>query len=75
MELVTPKRPQRIPYPLSPVEVRRIIESAENPKYAMMYALCYACGLRVSELIALQALHIHGDAGYCQVVQGKGQKD
>ena len=41
----------------------------------MMYALCYACGLRVSELVALQVSHIHGEAGYCQVVQGKGQKD
>ena len=75
LELVTPKRPQRIPYLLSPVEVRRIIEYADNPEYAMMLALCYACGLRVSELVALQVSHIHGEGGYCQVVQGKGQKD
>ena len=75
LELVTPKRPQRIPYLLSPVEVRRIIEYADNPKYAMMFALCYACGLRVSELVTLQVSHIHGEPGYCQVVQGKGHKD
>ena len=75
LDLVTPKRPQRIPYLLSPSEVRLIIDHAENPKYAMMLALCYACGLRVSELVALQVSHIHGEAGYCQVVQGKGQKD
>jgi site-specific recombinase XerD len=75
LELITPKRPQRIPYLLSPSEVRRIIDHADNPKYAMMLALCYACGLRVSELVALQVSHIHGEAGYCQVVQGKGQKD
>jgi site-specific recombinase XerD len=56
-------------------DVRRIIEHADNPKYAMMFALCYACGLRVSELVALKVSHIHGEAGYCQVVQGKGQKD
>ncbi len=75
LELTTPKRPHRIPYLLSPSEVRRIIEHADNPKYAMMLALCYACGLRVSELVALQVSHIHGEAGYCQVVQAKGQKD
>jgi site-specific recombinase XerD len=75
LELVTPKRPQRIPYLLSPTEVQRIIEYADNPKYAMMLALCYACGLRVSELVALQVSHIHGETGYCQVVQGKGHKD
>ena len=75
LELTTPKRPQRIPYLLSPSEVRRIIDHADHPKYAMMLALCYACGLRVSELVALKVAHIHGEAGYCQVVQGKGQKD
>ncbi len=75
LELVTPKRPQRIPDLLSPAEVRRIIDHADNPKYATMLALCYACGLRVSELVALKVAHIHGEAGYCQVVQGKGQKD
>jgi len=75
LELTTPKRPQRIPYLLSPSEVRRIIDHADNPKYAMMLALCYACGLRVSELVALKVSHLHGEAGYCQVVQGKGQKD
>ena len=75
LELIAPKRPQRIPYLLSPSEVRRIIDHAEHPKYAMMLALCYACGLRVSELVALQVSHIHGEARYCQVVQGKGHKD
>lgn len=75
LELVTPKRPQRIPDLLSPAEVRRIIDHAENPKYAMMLALCYACGLRVSELVALQVSHIHGEDRYCQIVQGKGHKD
>ncbi len=75
LELIAPKRSQRIPYLLSPGEVRHIIDQADHPRYAMMFALCYACGLRVSELVALKVSHIHGEAGYCQVVQGKGQKD
>ncbi len=51
------------------------IEKASHPKYRMMFAVCYACGLRVSELVALQVMHIHGEQMYLQVVQGKGFKD
>ena len=75
LKLVTPKRQQRIPDLLSPAEVRLIIENASHPKYRTMFTLCYACGLRVSELVALQVQHIHGEQQYLQVVQGKGAKD
>jgi len=75
IELITPKRKQRIPDLLSPSDVRLIIENASHPKYRMMFTVCYACGLRVSELVALQVQHIHGEQRYLQVVQGKGFKD
>jgi len=75
VELVTPKRPQRIPDLLSPSEVHRIIEAASNGRYRTLFTLCYACGLRVSELINLKVQHIHGEQHYLQVVQGKGRKD
>ena len=75
LDLVIPKRQQRIPDLLSPGEVRLIIEKASHPKYRMMFAVCYACGLRVSELVALQVCHIHGEQMCLQVVQGKGFKD
>jgi len=75
IELITPKRKQRIPDLLSPTDVRLILENASHPKYRMMFMLCYACGLRVSELVALQVHHIHGEQRYLQVVQGKGFKD
>jgi len=75
LKLVTPKRQQRIPDLLSPADVRLIIENAPHPKYRTMFTLCYACGLRVSELVAFQVPHIHGAQHYLQVVQGKGAKD
>ncbi|GMR16749.1 MAG: site-specific integrase [Gammaproteobacteria bacterium] len=75
IELVTPKRKQRIPDLLSRSDVRLIIDNAIHPKYKMMFTLCYACGLRVSELVALEVQHIHGEQHYLQVVQGKGFKD
>jgi len=74
-DLVTPKRKQRIPDLLSPSEVRSIIENAPHPKYQMMFAVCYACGLRVSELVSLDVRHIHGEQMYLQIVQAKGFKD
>ena len=73
--LTVPKCQQRIPDLLSPAEVGLIIEKARHPKYRMMFTVCYACGLRVSELVALQVCHIHGEQRYLQVVQGKGFKD
>lgn len=75
IELITPKRKQRIPDLLSPSEVRLIIENASHPKYRTLFTVCYACGLRVSELVALEVHHIHGEQQYLQVVQGKGFKD
>jgi len=75
IELTTPKRKQRIPDLLSPSDIRLILESASHPKYRTMFTLCYACGLRVSELVALEVRHIHGEQQYIQVVQGKGFKD
>lgn len=73
--LVAPKRQQRIPDLLSCADVRAILEHASHPRYRTMFAVCYACGLRVSELVALKVRHIHGEESYMQVVQGKGSKD
>ncbi len=75
IELMTPKRKQRIPDLLSPTDVRLIIESASHPKYRTMFTVCYACGLRVSELVVLELCHIHSEQQYLQIVQGKGFKD
>ena len=75
LALDTPKRQQRIPDLLSPSDVRRLIDGASHIKYRTMFALCYACGLRVSELVALQVPHIHGEQRYVRIVQGKGGKD
>lgn len=75
IDLEVPKRKQRIPDLLSPSEVRSIIDNASHQKYRTMFSVCYACGLRVSELVALQVKHIHGEQRLLQVVQGKGFKD
>lgn len=70
-----PKSKQRIPDLLSLSDIHLIINNASHPKYRTMFIVCYACGLRVSELVSLELPHIHGAEHYLQIVQGKGFKD
>jgi len=70
-----PKRPQRIPELLSRAEVARILSACEFPKHHMMLTLCYACGLRLSELVALRVSDVDGEHAWLRIEQGKGAKD
>lgn len=71
----TPKRAQRIPALLSRQEVARILSACPNQKHRTMLTTCYACGLRVSELVALQVKHIDSDRHVIHIEQAKGAKD
>ncbi len=71
----TPKRAQKIPELLSRQEVARILGACPNKKHWMMLTTCYACGLRVSELVALQVKHIDSDRHVLRIEQAKGAKD
>jgi site-specific recombinase XerD len=70
-----PKRKQRIPQLLSRHEVARILQCCEPPKYRMMLTLCYGCGLRLSELLALRVQDIDSERLRLRIEQGKGAKD
>ena len=71
----TPKRAQRIPELLSRQEVARILSACLNHKHRIMLTACYACGLRVSELVALQVNQIDSDRHVLRIEQAKGAKD
>lgn len=73
--LLTPKRKQRIPELLTRGEVKRLLESLDNPKHRMLLALCYGCGLRVSELVRVRVQDIDGERSQLRIEQGKGAKD
>jgi len=75
IELHTPKRPQRIPELLSQREVACILSACHNAKHRVMLTTCYACGLRVSELVALQVKQIDSDRNIIRIEQAKGGKD
>ena len=49
-----PKRAQKIPELLTRCEVKQILDACDNDKHRMMLTICYGCGLRVSELVAIK---------------------
>lgn len=75
LEVALPKRKQRIPELLTRDEVTRLLATVENHKHRMALTVCYGCGLRVSELVALQVRDIDGERALLRVNQGKGGKD
>jgi integrase/recombinase XerD len=70
-----PKKEQRIPELLTRLEVGQITRACHNDKHRMMLLTCYACGLRVSELVSLMVRHIDGERLQLRIDQGKGKKD
>jgi len=75
VEVVLPKRAQRIPELLTRAEVGRILRACTNAKHQMVLATTYGCGLRVSEVVSLRVHDIDGERALAHVVQGKGAKD
>jgi site-specific recombinase XerD len=75
LEVRLPKRKQRIPELLTGEEVKRLLAAVDNRKHRMMLTTCYGCGLRVSELVALQVRDIDGERSLLRINQGKGSKD
>lgn len=70
-----PKKMQKIPELLTQREVKQILDACSNDKHRMMLTICYGCGLRVSELVAIKVRHIDGERRLLRVEQGKGAKD
>ena len=75
LAIALPKRPQRIPQLLNHAEVARILGACEDRRYRLMLTLCYGCGLRLSELLAVKVSAIDGERKLLRVDQGKGAKD
>jgi len=75
VKISLPKRPQKIPALLTPQEVYMLIHSSRNHKHYAFLSLCYACGLRLSELLVVQINAIDSANLRLKIVQGKGKKD
>lgn len=75
IDLIYPKRPERLPTVLSQEEVARLLDSANNLlDYAMLMTL-YATGIRRSELIRLKVEDLDSQRMILHIRQGKGNRD
>ncbi len=61
LEVTLPKRPQRIPELLTRGAVAAILAACDNPRYRTSLTVCYGCGLRLSEVLALRVKDIDGE--------------
>jgi site-specific recombinase XerD len=69
------KRPKTLPCVLSPEEVARLLEAAAPGRDCVLLETTYACGLRLGEVLNLQASAIDSSRMVVHVRQGKGAKD
>ena len=75
LEVVLPKRAQRIPELLTRGEVAAILDACRQTRDRSMLMLAYGCGLRLSEVLALRVADIDGERKLLCIRQGKGAKD
>lgn len=68
------KEPHALPQLFDRAEVAMILKNTRNIKHRLLIALAYGCGLRVSELVALQIKDFYRDFSMLRI-RGKGQKD
>lgn len=69
------KKPKSLPAVLSRDEVARLFACVPQPIERLMLQTAYACGLRASELLALQVADIDSSRMLLWVRHGKGNKD
>jgi site-specific recombinase XerD len=75
LDLVYPKRQERLPVILSEEEVARLIESAATSYHRVILMTLYAAGLRREELCRLKVTDVDSQRMVIHVRQGKGHKD
>jgi integrase/recombinase XerD len=75
IDLVYPKRPERLPIILSEAEVCKMIESANSSYHRVILMMLYGTGLRREELCRLKLTDIDSQRMVIHVRQGKGNRD
>ena len=74
-DIPRPKKASLLPKVLSKEEVIRLLKAIENVKHKTMLILGYACGLRVSEITALEIKDMDEDRRLLFIRRAKGKKD
>lgn len=74
-EIPTCRQPHQLPEVLSPAEVAAFLDAMKSLKQRVILTVCYAAGLRVSEVIQLKPAAIDSKRMVIRVEAGKGRKD
>ncbi len=74
-EIPRPKKQFLLPKVISKEQIAVLINSIENKKHKTIIMLTYACGLRVSEVVALKVHNVDGSRRVIYISNGKGKKD
>jgi site-specific recombinase XerD len=75
LELVRPKKEQKLPVVLTTEEVREILSNVKQLRYRVCLSAIYSCGLRLQEGTHLKVCDIDGKRMMVHVRLGKGSKD
>jgi integrase/recombinase XerD len=70
-----PRKERRLPNVFSDEEVKSLLNAVSNVKHKTILMLLYSAGLRISELLNLEAEHIDSERMQIKVINGKGKKD
>ncbi len=74
-EIPRPKKHLQLPRFFTQDEVASIIKSIKNVKHKTLLMLCYATGMRVSEVVNLKTANIMSDRKCILIEKAKGKKD
>lgn len=66
---------KRLPDYLDVPKLRKLFKAIDNPIYAVAFAICFFCGLRVSEACSLKKSDLNLEQRRLKVVNGKNGKD
>jgi integrase/recombinase XerD len=69
------RQPKRLPIVLSPEEVGQFLGAVKSLKHRVILTVCYAAGLRISEVVHLKPGAIDSRRMVIRVDAGKGGKD
>jgi len=75
LQLVRPKKAQKLPVILSREEVQRLLGCLQRPYYRVCLSTIYACGLRLQEGVQLQVTSIDSARMMLHIRKGKGGYD
>jgi integrase/recombinase XerD len=73
--LPTPRKEHYLPVVLSPAEVLQFLQAAPSFTYHTIFSTMYGTGMRVSEVLHLQADHIDSQRMMIRIEQSKGNRD